>query len=401
MKKWNLYELFSLYNTEKNDLPPISQQIEVSPERVNELVMQKIKHSPQQQKNIKHKRNCKITAFLIAAAILVSGSAVSVAASGGFNQLFDFFFGKNTEYPTIIQELYTIPKVEIIKDTCQEIDIEVAGIFGDDNTINIVFEYTADNSISFNDDNIPQILKQRLNISNMPGKEDKTLNGFGGSNYRFKCDSENSNHIYQTMTLTGCNFNDKILEFSTGTLLKANAKSYSEIKIKRMLGFTGSEINKNVPFTEKQLEKIENNYIYDGSYYYRKDDIIADGEISLKIYLEYPEYEYIEKVIPNNGSGIDFKLSPWSAVFSWNASENAPSFIPQYNTYSSSDVTVVLKDKTKITGTSQNDIAPLCNNSKQENNNYENYFYLNFSKPIDPKQVEKIFYDDECVYQAK
>ncbi|MBQ8824596.1 MAG: hypothetical protein IJZ64_05120, partial [Ruminococcus sp.] len=389
MKKWNLYELFSLYNTEKNDLPPISQQIEVSPERVNELVMQKIKHSPQQQKNIKHKRKYKITAFLIAAAILISGSAVSVAAAGGFNQLFDFFFGKNTEYPAVIQDLYTIPKVEIIKDTCKEIDIEVVGIFGDDNTVNIVFDYIADENISFNDDNIPQMLKHRLNISNMPGKEDKTLNGFGAT-YKFERDSEKPHHIYQTMTITGCNFNDKILEFSTGTLVKGNAESYSEIKIKRMFGFTGSEINKSVPFTKEQLKELKSNYYHSGNYYYDKDDIIADGEISLKVYLEYPEYEYIEKVIPNNSSGIDFKLSPWSAVFSWDISENAPSFIPPYSTYSSADVTVILKDKTKITGTSQNDITYLCNNSKQENNDYKNYFYLNFSKPVDPQQVEKI-----------
>ena len=70
--------------------------------------------------------------------MLVSGSAVTAAAAaGGFDQLMQLMFGKDVSYPSTLEDLYTVPEVEMT-DTCDGIDCQVLGVFGDACSVNVV-----------------------------------------------------------------------------------------------------------------------------------------------------------------------------------------------------------------------------------------------------------------------
>lgn len=60
----------------------------------------------------------RILAILTAAVVLVSSTAITAAAaSGGFHQLFEMAFGKETKMPEALDGMYTVPDV-IMEDTC-------------------------------------------------------------------------------------------------------------------------------------------------------------------------------------------------------------------------------------------------------------------------------------------
>ena len=55
----------------------------------------------------------------------------------GFRQL---MFGKDVSYPSTLEDLYTVPEVEMT-DTCDGIDCQVLGVFGDACSVNVVLEF--------------------------------------------------------------------------------------------------------------------------------------------------------------------------------------------------------------------------------------------------------------------
>lgn len=92
-----------------------------------------------------HWKMGRIPAVLIAAAVLVSGSAITAAAAtGGFSQLMQLVFGKDVSYPSTLEELYAVPEVKMT-DTCEDIDCQVLGVFGDEHTVNFVLEFSGVN----------------------------------------------------------------------------------------------------------------------------------------------------------------------------------------------------------------------------------------------------------------
>ena len=62
----------------------------------------------------------------------------------GFRQL---MFGKDVSYPSTLEDLYTVPEVEMT-DTCDGIDCQVLGVFGDACSVNVVLEFSGVNGFT-------------------------------------------------------------------------------------------------------------------------------------------------------------------------------------------------------------------------------------------------------------
>lgn len=56
-------------------------------------------------------------------------------------------FGKDVSYPSTLEDLYTVPEVEMT-DTCDGIDCQVLGVFGDACSVNVVLEFSGVNGFT-------------------------------------------------------------------------------------------------------------------------------------------------------------------------------------------------------------------------------------------------------------
>ena len=105
----------------------------------------------EKQPRSRKKKPFPVKAVAIAAAVLVSGSAITAAAAtGGFSQLMQLVFGKDVSYPSTLEDLYTVPEVEVT-DTCDGIDCQVLGVFGDACSVNVVLEFSGVNGFTLSE----------------------------------------------------------------------------------------------------------------------------------------------------------------------------------------------------------------------------------------------------------
>ena len=123
MSKWNLFEIFSHLHVTGEDLPKIRRTARISRRAVRSRVLASLDEEAAAgvpaRSHAPHWKMGRIP------AVLVSGSAITAAAAtGGFSQLMQLVFGKDVSYPSTLEDLYTVPEVEVT-DTCDGIDCQV------------------------------------------------------------------------------------------------------------------------------------------------------------------------------------------------------------------------------------------------------------------------------------
>lgn len=152
MSKWNLFEIFSHLHVTGEDLPKIRRTARISRRAVRSRVLASLDEEAAAgvpaRSHAPHWKMGRIPAVLTAAAVLVSGSAITAAAAtGGFSQLMQLVFGKDVSYPSTLEDLYTVPEVKMT-DTCDGIDCQVLGVFGDACSVNVVLEFSGVNGFT-------------------------------------------------------------------------------------------------------------------------------------------------------------------------------------------------------------------------------------------------------------
>lgn len=436
MSKWNLFEIFSHIDITKHKLPNIRKTARLSGRNVRFRVMDQLDMEPNTEpEGAAHRcwRFGRIPAIVTAAALLVSGSAITAAAaSGGFQELFQIAFGKDTEYPETLEELYAVPDAEII-DTCDAIDCRVAGVFGDSRSVTVVLEFTGENGFT---------LPENVLFTNGFGSvqplhmEDVGWHWGGSLKTSRIYDPSDGGHIYMVQQML---FDDEVQQgkwqfhFDSGVFMKSDAsvetwqywfdKKYNMRDIRNWLGFTGAEINqrKNLSAEDEQrvweaftcINEDEINTPEDRQFVL-KEDVLTEGSITIDFPLEYPTSEpltdtftYVDEKTSEE-TEMEMTLTPWCATFVWDLDEPMPSFINQYvgpnvvelnydamghcklldgtvtapyefSVYASVSGGSVYRSGSEVE-TTLPEPSRKCN------------FTITFSQPVDPSQVAEIYY---------
>lgn len=352
MSKWNLFEIFSHLHVTGEDLPKIRRTARISRRAVRSRVLASLDEEAAAgvpaRSHAPHWKMGRIPAVLIAAAVLVSGSAITAAAAtGGFSQLMQLVFGKDVSYPSTLEELYAVPEVKMT-DTCEDIDCQVLGVFGDEHTVNFVLEFSGVNGF--------QLPETPRFFGEFPWIESDVATG-GSSKIDYIYDASDSGHWYVTIHneldqidfkshpkvsmeiekfLTGSNAPDAYLTWDWG-------ETYDMWDIRNWLGYSMADINTKKPLSAEDWQKVSENFELldqmsaiqhgnlsgekwqndDERVYLLKSDILTEGGISMEFDLDYPMTKTVTDsfTFTDSETGKDtpmtMELSPWGVSFTW------------------------------------------------------------------------------------
>lgn len=424
----NFSALFSKVNLSDSQLPKIRKTAGISRHAVRKRVLDALEPEPVPEK-IRRKSLAKRTiAIAAAAAVAVSGGALTVvAANGGFQTLAQIVFGKDTTYPDSVETLYAVPEANIT-DTCDAVDCQVLGVFGDASTVTVVLDFFGVNGYTLPEDLCFYPDGSMFDAFQTQSDSVKCSDGFGTESWSY--DSADNGHLYLTKTTTFQNGNpsDGSMEytFHSGILLhdsgnRSSSRIYQQVysmsAIRSWLGQTIAEINAEKAFSAEEEVRIAENFLDvsedtngDGvisdaeRQYIPKEDIYAEGSISLEFSLEYPVAEPVTRSFtytdPETGSEtpMELQLSPWGASFTWSAADPMPSFENRYVTegstlFISAMGDAVSSDTTENhTESGEQPSGSTTWNSELEPNQVR--LNLTFRQPVDPKQVTAVYYGD-------
>lgn len=452
MSKWNLSEIFSHLDMTKHHMPKLRKTLRLSRKNVRSSVMEQLDMESERETAAQRCwRFGRVPAIFTAAALLLSGTAITAAAAtGGFRELFQIAFGKDAEYPETLEELYAVPEAEIT-DTCDAIDCKVAGVFGDSRSVTVVLEFTGENGFM-----LPEKFTSTGGWGMVDYDKAADLDGFSGScSPSWNYDPSDNGHLYCIQKM---NFSVDVqpgfrFHYDSGTFLKArdsdengNAfyfdygygcpdRIYDMRDIRNWLGFSGADINQRRALTAEEEQRVWENFVciqegidYNGEenpecqQFVLKDDILTEGSITVDFALEYPKTEPLTDsfVYTDAKTGeqtpMEMTLNPWCAEFTWDVGEPLPSFVTTYvgSNAESAELYarghVQLTDGTitdplefgeyerawgSVTYSSDNNQADAAEPSRKCT------LTITFSQPVDPEQVQEVYCLKDTVLWAK
>lgn len=149
--KWNCYDLFDHYNTEKNGVPALKEQPIRTDAVLERVQAQTAAHSqPHKRSRI---RMTKWAAGIAAAAVLVTGGTTLAAAAGvgGLDAFFHSLTGEETpENPEKLAALVATPDASF-DSTNQDVQFALLGMCGDDSQAMLSFQVTAKDGTALQD----------------------------------------------------------------------------------------------------------------------------------------------------------------------------------------------------------------------------------------------------------
>ena len=149
--KWNCYDLFDHYNTEKNGVPALKEQPIRTDAVLERVQAQTAAHSqPHKRSRI---RMTKWAAGIAAAAVLVTGGTTLAAAAGvgGLDAFFHSLIGEETpENPEKLAALVAAPDASF-DSTNQDVQFTLLGMYGDDSQAMLSFQVTAKDGTALQD----------------------------------------------------------------------------------------------------------------------------------------------------------------------------------------------------------------------------------------------------------
>lgn len=166
--KWNCYDLFDHYHTEKNGVPELESQ----PIRT-EAVLARVQAQTNAQKPPKRSRIwvTKWAAGVAAAAVLVTGGTTLAAAAGygGLDAFFHSLMGAETpENPEKLAALVTTPAAAF-DSTNEDVEFSLLGMYGDDSQAMLSFQVTARDGAALQDG---LALPYQLTLQNADGSSE-------------------------------------------------------------------------------------------------------------------------------------------------------------------------------------------------------------------------------------
>ncbi len=438
--KLNLYDWFDQYNAEKNGIPQIDVD-EIDENEIHDKVMETLHLQQTPARNIRTRfQLTKLIAAVTAAVVLIAGGTLITAAAefGGLQQLNRILFGNDSEYAEILEDYYTLPDAEVT-NTCQNIDARVVGMVSDANTTYISIEFTALNGLTF-----PE------NTSLITGS--CQINQRGTSNIVIGPEMPqisylDETHVAQTFKITmrpdsQATIQQEDLEFelNDGFLLSDSGYdlAYTKTELKRWLGYTIADINKNDDLTAEDMQKVRDNFVSENDvYYYPKNALVDDGKISVTFPFQYTETKTEQFTFNSGETEMQLRISALAASFTWSKdapippifTESLPTFISESESnepFHTGTMTscglfaesyAVLEDGTTPVIISSGEInlihysdfssyetcadlvSPEEYQTLLESQMYDNYLEIVFPQPVDPSKVTEIYYDDKCIWQ--
>ena len=398
-----------------------------------------------------HWKMGRIPAVLIAAAVLVSGSAITAAAAtGGFSQLMQLVFGKDVSYPSTLEELYAVPEVKMT-DTCEDIDCQVLGVFGDEHTVNFVLEFSGVNGF--------QLPETPRFFGEFPWIESDASTG-GSSKMDYIYDASDNGHWYVTIHneldqidfkshpkvsmeiekfLTGSNAPDAYLRWDWAWDWGG---TYDMWDIRNWLGYSMADINTKKPLSAEDWQKVSENFelldqmsaIQHGNFsgekwqnddervYLLKSDILTEGGISMEFDLDYPMTKTVTDsfTFTDSETGKDtpmtMELSPWGVSFTWKPTDPMPRVFG-YVTVNEHDILngsctgyVRTPDGfTRQVEKKRKDLDNLFYRTGHVPYVYVDQaydegsvtLYMSFLEPVDPDQVQEVYAEDGTLMWKK
>lgn len=452
MSKWNLFEIFSHLHVTGEDLPKIRRTARISRRAVRSRVLASLDEEAAAgvpaRSHAPHWKMGRIPAVLIAAAVLVSGSAITAAAAtGGFSQLMQLVFGKDVSYPSTLEDLYTVPEAEIT-DTCDGIDCQVLGVFGDVHSVNVVLEFSGVNGFT-----LPENVKL---FGESPWISGDGVGGWKGST-DYTYDASGSGHLYVTnhyeVKRTGpdaeMQFTMEVQKFlkapeETNDYLQwAYTDTYDMWNIREWLGYSVADVNTRKPLSQQDQQKVSENFELlddmhapqrdtlgtghgekaDEQVYLRKSDILTEGSIRMTFTLDSVKTKTVTDQFtftdPQTGKDtpMTMELSPWGVSFSWKPSDPMPRVF---------GYVVPVSDKDILNGSCSGYVRTPDGLTRQIEKNQEelsNLFYqvghvpyvyvdqayaegrvtlyMSFLEPVDPSQVQEVYAEDGTLMWKK
>lgn len=452
MSKWNLFEIFSHLHVTGEDLPKIRRTARISRRAVRSRVLASLDEEAAAgvpaRSHAPHWKMGRIPAVLIAAAVLVSGSAITAAAAtGGFSQLMQLVFGKDVSYPSTLEDLYTVPEVEVT-DTCDGIDCQVLGVFGDACSVNVVLEFSGVNGFTL-PENV-QLFGESLWILG-----DGVGGWRGSTDYTY--DASGSGHLYVTNHYevkrtdpdAEMQFSMEVQKFlsipeKTNDYLDwAWSNMYDMWDIRNWLGYSVADVNTRKPLSQQDQQKVSENFelldnIYatqhgsigtghwekeDEQVYLRKSDILTEGSIRMTFTLDSLKTKTVTDKFtftdPQTGeeTPMTMELSPWGVSFSWKPSDPMPRVF---------GYVVPVSDKDILNGSCSGYVRTpdgLTRQIEKSEEELSNLFYqvghvpyvyvdqayaegrvtlyMSFLEPVDPDQVQEVYAEDGTLMWKK
>lgn len=448
MSKWNLFEIFSHVDMTQKDMPKIRKTAKFSHRAVRSRVIEALENESEDVPAYHHWKFGRIPAALTAAAVLVSGSALTAAAAnGGFSQLMQVMFGKDVSYPSALETLYTVPEAEVT-DTCDGIDCQVLGVFGDEHNVNVVLEFSGVNGFT-----LPEDIRF---FGESPQLTGDGVYGYSGE-FNYTYDASDGGHLYVTDRYEfdqldlekGAEYSMEIQRF-----LHNEKSAYSYFTwdwgtvydmwdIRNWLGYSMADINTKKPLSEEDWQKVSDNFELidsmnayqrgslsggkpqndDERVYLKKSEILTDGSISLKFNLDSLKTKIVtdDFVFTDTETGEDtpmtMELSPWGASFTWKTADPMPRVFGYVTPVSEHDVlngSCSGYVRTPDGLTKQAESAPEQLNNLFYNVGHVPYvyvdqayteghvtLYMSFLEPVDPDQVQEVYAGDGTLMWKK
>lgn len=446
--KLNLYDWFSHYDTEKNGVPKFHIQ-EMNQNAVRENVFKKL-NLPEPVSHTRHTRFhlTRLTAAATAAVVLIAGGTLVTTAAGfgGFRQLSDIIFGKDTEYPDMMEEYYTVPNAEI-KNTCENIEARVVGMVGDSTTLYVSMEFTAVGGLTFSEETCTvsdlnsQCWIQEEGCDDMISPPAFTETSYIDETHiskTFLFQDEEYRRLCVNRAIDDLQKANLIFKFRSGYFLSQNpypGNEYTETTLKRWLGYSSAEMNKSDALTAEDWQKVRDNFVTnDDIYYYPKELLMDSGQIEVTFPIQYSETKTEKLNYTLEKTDITFQLSALTASLTWSQDDEIPSVFGEEipSCYGEGekrktgtflgmgfcgDGYALLEDGTKIKGASNGTLNLLkysnyasrdtCPDSVDDdeyqaivdNNQYDSYLKITFTRPVDPSQIIALYYKDQCIWQ--
>lgn len=408
MKKWNLFEFFSLMNVEQQRLPQLKSRSRISARRVRDRVMAQL---PEEETSSVREHVWKfgrIPAVVTAAALVVSGSIVTAAAAnGGFQNLYERFFGTEAGYTETVQNTYSVPDA-VIENTLENVAVNVMGVFGDEYHV-----FTALDIYGINGYTLPENAQFAYESTDIEYADN--VSGYSGTSWSTYEDG----HLYMTLKLDSevdVTKTDTTIHFSLFGLADHVVKPVDEDMMGYAMGWTMDKINQHKAYTAEEQQWIQDNFMaYCEGWYYNKQELLDCGGANIEIPVQYTQTETVQKSIVVDGIPMDLEITPWAARLTWDADDGNPDFLQHY--YSSGETAyhyeitgyAVLADGTttpKMEETQNNtdDQTRFMYNGSSAGtiSGDQNKVTINFVRPVEPEEVTAIYdWDGNCIWNAE
>ena len=349
MKKQKLSDLFSELNIPANELPELYSKNEISYKNVQKKVLEKINavENPEKKTISLKNKKCFWLGIGIAAALLAAGAGAAAVSNAGKNIDNDEMPQSVIDISNIATELENqkttvksdhdvkniadtnnFPKFsecsdvynfEITKNEMKGVDLQEVKYFISDNEdydgIYIYFHFVSDGTADFTD------AARNLTGDFESFSIDSKYYAFSSGSW-FISEESDSTNLYAAIEVESYSVDSLLNEysFSIKAFFREGYEKISDMGMKNLMGFTNAEINAKKDFTEEMKAQIADEYISLNNCYYKNEDVIAVGDISVDIDISEDdvdiENDYISAVIQefDNGKGCMVETDTFSDI---------------------------------------------------------------------------------------